>query len=186
LLSSFLFSSPTTYRLFYRPNSKPRVVGKDPHVHQIELELETWKRKTKSMHSIEGLASLQGKYLALDKPLTWNQARSECSSRGMELATINNLHENNEALELARRTCGHVTSVLAGWDLCAWIGLNDYEHEGTLVWASGANNLYRNFVKGEPNNMGDEDGMALCWQFDGGWIDYSNTGTLPCMLCEKK
>ena len=43
---------------------------------------------------------------------------------------------------------------------------------------------YQNFVKGEPNNMGDEDGMAVCWTFNGQWIDYSNGARLPCFLCE--
>ena len=172
----------------YEGHGKPKVIGKDPHVYEIEMELENWKRKTASVHAKFGLKSKTGKYVAFDKPYRWNQARAECKKRGMELATIRNPSENVEALELARRTCGHVTSGdhMAGWDLCGWIGLNDFEKEGTLVWSNvKESSAYRNFVKGEPNNMGDEDGMALCWQFDGKWIDYQNKGTLPCMLCEK-
>ena len=64
------------------------------------------------------------------------------------------------------------------------MGLNDYKEEGTLVWESHSDAAYRNFVEGEPNNMGDEDGMAVCWTFDGKWIDYSNAESLPCLLCE--
>ena len=151
----------------------------------IEIELENWKRNTKSMHSVDGVASDTGRYLALDKSLTWHQARSECKARNMELATIRDATENSEALVVAQKTCGHVTSVMAGWDLCAWIGLNDYDLEGTLVWADGSKSNYQNFVSGEPNNLGDEDGMALCWTFQGQWIDFSNTGSLPCILCQK-
>ena len=177
---------PSFLHLNSSTNQQPPVIGKDPHVHEIEVELENWKRMTKSLHSIQGVRSSSGKYLALDKPLTWNRARAECTSRNMELATITNLEENAEALQVATRTCGHVTSSMAGWDLCAWIGLNDYQIEGTLVWASGSKSEYQNFVNGEPNNLGDEDGMALCWTFDGKWIDFSNDGRLPCMLCEAK
>ena len=49
---------------------------------------------------------------------------------------------------------------------------------------SHSSTSYKNFVEGEPNNMGDEDGMAVCWTFDGKWIDYSNAESLPCFLCE--
>jgi len=177
------YKSDTHYE---KSNQIPRVTGKDPHVHDIETELENWKRATASMHSVNGLTSFSGRYVAFDKPLTWNRARAECKSRNMELATLSNDGDNQEAFDVASKTCGHVTaSQMGGWDLCAWIGLNDYEEEGSLVWADGSLNKYRNFVPGEPNNMGDEDGMALCWTFEGKWVDFSNDAPLPCFLCEK-
>ena len=138
------------------------------------------------MYGKHGLTSPSGRYTAFDRPLMWTQARSYCSSLGMNLATIANSLDNEEVAKLTTRTCGHVMSRIAGWDLCAWIGLNDFKTEGTLVWSSGSTSQYRNFVKGEPNNMGDEDGMALCWTFQGRWIDYQNEGSLPCFVCQKK
>jgi hypothetical protein len=87
------------------PNQTPLVTGKDPHVQTIEAELENWKRATASMHSINGLKSSSERFLAFDKPLTWNRARAECTSRNMELATISNDHDNQEIFELASKTC---------------------------------------------------------------------------------
>ena len=108
-----------------------------------------------------------------------------CKQRGhSHLATIKDAADNGNVLQLAKETCGHVKSTSGGWDLCGWIGLNDFKEEGHNVWASDWSGSYTNFLNGEPNNHGDEDGMALCWAFDGNWIDYSNDDSLPCFICE--
>ena len=95
------------------------------------------------------------------------------------------LEINGKITESVEGLCGNFLSVLDGWDLCAWIGLNDYALEGHFIWDSTmvATPDFRNFLPGEPNNMGDEDGIALCWERGGRWIDFQNSGKLPS-VCE--
>ena len=59
------------------------------------------------------------------------------------------------------------------------------------MWSSGyvrrGDQMFKNFLDGEPNNMNNqEDGMAICWNMDGKWIDFSNNNDLPCFVCEVK
>ena len=42
-----------------------------------------------------------------------------------------------------------------------WIGLNDINHEGRFVWASGSTSRYRNWNGKEPNNLGNEDCVQI-------------------------
>ena len=148
---------------------------------KIERRLLTWQRSQAKRHSEDGI-SVKG-FTAFDIPLGWHDARAFCRKKGMDLATIKSEHENDDALLAAKKACQHIPSRASGWDLCAWHGLNDFAEEGQQVWSSGLESNYRNFLEGEPNNMNEEDGMALCWSFQGKWIDYSNDGELPCLLC---
>ena len=94
--------------------------------------------------------------------------------------------DQNEALrKLSASTCGGVPTKINGWDLCAWIGLNDFAQEGVFEWVGPRDSKFRNFLEGEPNNMnGEEDGISLCWNMKGKWIDMSNKAMLPCYICE--
>ena len=79
---------------------------------------------------------------------TWNQARAHCQSQGGNLATISNMEENSA-----------VANTISGYS--AWIGLNDMSSEGNFVWADGDDSTYRNFLPGEPNEMGSEDCVEI-------------------------
>lgn len=163
--------------------------GSASAVSEVVLEIEAEKtnidRKMHAKFSETGVSHPGSRFTAFDKPLSWTSASAFCKSKGKRLATILSGRDNEEATSLAREACGHTRSQFGGWDLCAWIGLNDFKEEGKLVWESSSSTEYTNFLEGEPNNMGDEDGMAVCWTFNGQWIDYSNSQSLPCLLCEK-
>ena len=130
------------------------------------------------------------RFKATFEPHTWVEANELCRTLGMRLATVRSAVENAAATRMAETVCSpYYTSRQNGWDLCAWIGLNDFRREGHLEWVKGAGAAeFRNFLAGEPNNAGGhEDGVAVCWfegQANGKWIDYSNADRLPCTLCE--
>ena len=170
----------------YRSDTNFKELGRASPKSMVENRLEIWRRK----HSVrfnEGVTD--DKYTAYDRSMSWHAAEKFCASKQQHLATIRNPTENTAVWKLSRKACGHVKTTLAGWDLCAWIGLNDFDEEGHLVWSSGyvkrGDQMFKNFLDGEPNNMNNqEDGMAICWNMDGKWIDFSNNNDLPCFVCE--
>mmetsp|Transcript_30230 Transcript_30230/g.78140 ORF Transcript_30230/g.78140 Transcript_30230/m.78140 type:complete len:215 (-) Transcript_30230:396-1040(-) len=165
---------------------------------RIEQEIEVFKREHGASHR-EG--KRQGRFVAFDRHTTWTEAQSMClrlreeadleglglqasDIKSPNLATIANEDENTAVKELTEKTCGHVTSMMNGWDLCAWTGLNDAKEEGEFEWVDGSVSSYRNFYDGEPNNMNDEDYVGACWSLQGKWIDLGVAFELPCVLCE--
>jgi GR25 family glycosyltransferase involved in LPS biosynthesis len=173
----------------YHSDTDFKELGRASPKSMVENRLELWRRKNRIKYP---KGNTIGKYTAYDKSMLWKDAEQACQAKGQHLVTIKNVHENEQVEKLVKNTCGHVKSAMNGWDLCAWIGLNDYAKEGVLVWSSGYSGkmedgaFFQNFLSGEPNNMNNqEDGMALCWNMDGGkWIDFSNNGELPCYVCE--
>ena len=114
----------------------------------VDNRLALWRRKHKIKYPN---GNKIGKYTAYDTSMSWRDAEKSCQSKGQHLVTIKNINENHEVKNLAKQTCGHVKSVMAGWDLCAWIGLNDFAKEGELVWSSGYSGnadgiFFKNFV----------------------------------------
>jgi len=165
---------------------------------RIDMEMEAFKRHHASK---QGGGQKGGRFVALHRYSTWADAHSTClrlredphlDKIGVDvseitspnLATITSEEENTAAKELAEKTCGHVTSNLNGWDLCAWTGLNDVKKEGQFEWVDGSISSYRNFYDGEPNNQNDEDYVGACWYLRGKWADFGATFELPCILCE--
>ena len=172
----------------YRSDTNFKEMGRASPKSMVENRLALWRRKHKIKYPN---GNKIGKYTAYDTSMSWRDAEKSCQSKGQHLVTIKNINENHEVKNLAKQTCGHVKSVMAGWDLCAWIGLNDFAKEGELVWSSGYSGnadgiFFKNFLPGEPNNVNNqEDGMAICWNMDEGkWIDFSNNAPLPCLVCE--
>lgn len=166
----------------YKSDTDIGTLGRASPKGMVENRLEAWRRSNNVKFANGNEAS---GYTAYDISLPWKEAEKMCRKKGHKhLATIKSFGENQRVLALVTETCSHVKSTIGGWDMCSWIGLNDFQNEGHNLWASGWRGPYTNFLEGEPNNHGDEDGMALCWTFDGQWIDYSNDNSLPCFVCE--
>ena len=118
-----------------------------------------------------------GKYYALTSAYgDWHAAEAKANSLGGHLVAVNNEAENNFLVQ-------HFATGPNALKLL-WIGLNDFETEGTFVWSNGDPVTYTNFYPGEPNDyLGIEDGvqMNLGVFYNGdpnGWNDYFNNGLL--------
>ena len=83
---------------------------------------------------------------------TWDQLRVFAQQMGGDLCTISNAAENTWVW----------TNVLTDGSK-AYIGLNDAQAEGTLVWADSSSSAYRNWRAGEPTNSSTRDYV----RFDG-------------------
>jgi len=80
---------------------------------------------------------------------TWPIAREMCVSMGLDLLKITTFAENDLALSLM---LAHNTQ-----EGNVWIGLNDFQSEGTFLWADSTNPSYVNWNMGEPNNDGGSE-----------------------------
>ena len=159
---------------------------KGGHTKRVETEYERWMAGTSNIRSGPpgSSVSIDRPFIALLGPTSWADADKACAAHGGRLASIRSAEENSKAGRLMYKQCGHVKTDLAGWDQCAWIGLNDFSEEGRREWVDRWTGPYENFVQGEPNNFNNnEDGMAMCWSFGNKWIDFSNASPLPCTLC---
>ena len=104
----------------------------------------------------------------------WENARILCTSRGYNLATVKSSQENNllHAIRSSSRSDG------------CWIGLNDISSEGTFVWSDGSDNLYRNWIVGQPNNYHNQDCVRLHGNLE--WSDLPCTHKPICFYCSTK
>ena len=99
-----------------------------------------------------------------------NDARVNCQTWGGDLASIASAGEN-AAVDSIRSSSA---------DGFCWIGLNDFDTEGTFVWSDGSGSSYRNWAVGQPNNFNDEDCAFVLPIF---WDDLPCSHTLPCYYC---
>ena len=77
----------------------------------------------------------------LIQSVDWNAARTLARSIGGDLATVNDAYEN--------QWIGDTFSAPDGRKL--FIGLNDADAEGQLVWSDGSTAAYRNWANNEPS-----------------------------------
>lgn len=97
-------------------------------------------------------------YFPVRQALSQADARSWCQARNGQLASVGSSAENTA-----------ITGMFSGGET-VWIGGNDVVTEGTWVWEDGSPWSYINWASGEPNNVGNEDCLALR-TFDAFWND---------------
>ncbi|XP_040916003.1 CD209 antigen-like protein B [Toxotes jaculatrix] len=84
----------------------------------------------------------------------WTESRTDCLSRGADLAVINNWEEQ---LNLFEHLPKLHPSVRPWWSRSGgvWVGLTDMQTEGTWVWINNVTVLDGGYwIQGEPNNYG--------------------------------
>jgi hypothetical protein len=117
---------------------------------------------------IETITYDSSTYMLIDSN-TWLNAEIEAQSLGGHLVTINSQAEN----DFLWGYWGHngSSNILTYENL--WIGLNDYDNEGTWVWASGEVESFTNWAPGEPNDAGTGEDFAHLWRhhIPGTWND---------------
>ena len=102
----------------------------------------------------------------------WVDARAACLSWGGDLVSIESAAEDD--FLTSRST------------IDVWIGANDRELEGTLVWADGSPLVYTNWGDAQPDDFGAQEDCGEKRVVDaGGWNDRPCDGTLQEFLCER-
>ncbi|XP_077323360.1 mannose-binding protein C-like isoform X2 [Lithobates pipiens] len=96
---------------------------------------------------------------------TYDEAATNCRNAGGQLASPQNLAENNAILTVRNQI---------GKD--AFLGISDKQTEGTFKYLNSVVISYRNFDSGEPNNRGKNEHCVLI-RSNGKWNDY---------ICEKR
>jgi len=88
---------------------------------------------------------------------TWTNSEAFAQTLGGHLVTINDAAENAFVLKTFGPTALGLNTTPPGL-VSLWIGLNDADIEGQLVWASDMPVTYTNWVPGQPqNSRPDED-----------------------------
>uniref|UniRef100_UPI00398E69AD macrophage mannose receptor 1-like n=1 Tax=Pristiophorus japonicus TaxID=55135 RepID=UPI00398E69AD len=72
--------------------------------------------------------------------LPWHDARDICTTKGGNLASIQNAKEQT-----------FITMTLNGFPVNVWIGLNDINRESKYLWTEGKGLVYTNWAKGYPS-----------------------------------
>ncbi|XP_033987627.1 C-type lectin BpLec-like [Trematomus bernacchii] len=68
--------------------------------------------------------------------MNWTEAQSYCRKHHTDLASVRNLAENQQIVEL-----------LSGWQSTAWIGL----YRDSWKWSDGSNSFFKYWADNEPN-----------------------------------
>ncbi|XP_045146326.1 CD209 antigen-like protein C isoform X2 [Echinops telfairi] len=109
-------------------------------------------------------------YFLSQTPTTWDTAASNCQGLGAQLVIIDSADEQD---------------FLKFWSTGkyerTWIGLTDVHSEGKWHWVDNTPLKTSFWIKGEPNNIGEEDCVEL---LKGGWND-SPCNTNNFWICEK-
>ncbi|XP_042288912.1 C-type lectin domain family 4 member K-like [Thunnus maccoyii] len=123
-------------------------------------------------YSQQGWVYINGSfyYISSNKK-TWNESRTDCLQRGMDLVVVNS-EEEQEFINRYQETM--------------WIGLTDSEREGTWKWVDGTPLTTSFWHSGEPNNHNDnEDCVETKFRDKKSWND-ADCGIRNSWICEKK
>ncbi|MBL8877838.1 MAG: hypothetical protein JNG88_01860 [Phycisphaerales bacterium] len=107
---------------------------------------------------------------------TWIEAQMAAAQLGGYLVAINDAPEN----EWVRATFANYENQARA----VWIGLSDRATEATFVWDNGDALTFSAWNGGEPNNLGNEDYVAMNEPGTGGWND-THSGDLLMAVVEK-
>jgi Lectin C-type domain len=117
-------------------------------------------------------ADARGCYLLTADTATWLDARAACVRWGGDLVRIESAAEDD--------------SLNARLTIDVWIGANDREIEGTMVWADGSPLLYSNWGDAQPDDFNAQEDCGEKRVADaGGWNDSPCDGTPRAFLCER-
>lgn len=109
-------------------------------------------------------------YRQLDALATWATARSSCQDWGGDLVEVTTPAVN----EL----------IAAEVDDSVWIGANDLQNEGEMVWVSGAPVEYANWAQAQPDDFQGEEDCVERRTPDGLWND-APCGGAKRAICER-
>jgi len=116
------------------------------------------------------LNSANGHYYYRLASSKWTAAEENAARAfGGHLVTINDSAENGYVLSNFANASGSGR---------VWLGLNDAKTEGTFVYTSGQTPSYTNWEPGEPNNVNDEDYVAM-YSGNGRWVDVQDLANPP-------
>ncbi|XP_026072463.1 CD209 antigen-like protein C [Carassius auratus] len=107
----------------------------------------------------------------------WSDSRQYCRDRGADLVIINTEEKQRFISSVVKER--------------VWIGLSDTETEGVMKWVDNSTLKQGFWLKGEPNNDGNEDCIELNYNREkSGWSPLNSWNDLPCSekkkgICEK-
>lgn len=109
-------------------------------------------------------------YRRLDVVSSWVDARSSCLDWGGDLVEITTPEEN--------------ALITAEVDGSVWIGANDRQNEGEMVWGSGAPVEYATWAPAQPDNFQGQENCVESRAPDGLWND-APCGGAKGAVCER-
>ncbi|XP_043914824.1 pulmonary surfactant-associated protein A1-like [Protopterus annectens] len=134
--------------------------------------LEKQVKKLESVMKLQGVMKTSEKYFFSNgKTMTYEDGKTECSNAGAMLAAPRNYHENEAVLKF-----------VVQYDTYAYLGISDFEKEGSFVYLDGQPIIFSKWYGGQPYN---KYGYYNCVQMyaDGTWTDYKCTASL-LIICE--
>ena len=99
----------------------------------------------------------------LTEPQSWNAAEALAVVYGGHLATIRNQDEN----DWLRATLGFADETFRRM----WIGLNDFDTQGSFEWVSGEPITFTNWSIGQPDNFSGNERVVVLDGITGEWSD---------------
>ncbi|XP_067236971.1 C-type lectin domain family 4 member D-like isoform X3 [Chanodichthys erythropterus] len=138
-----------------------------------ELTLDLESSVTSSSDQSEKKASKQENMCALDGFFTsfeeknWSDSRHFCQDRGGYLVMIKSEEKQRLVTSFMKKRINKNV----------WIGLSDTENEGIMKWVDNSTLNEGFWIKGEPNNYGDEDCVTMYLS-----PDLANWNDFPCSI----
>uniref|UniRef100_A0A4W6CGU0 C-type lectin domain-containing protein n=1 Tax=Lates calcarifer TaxID=8187 RepID=A0A4W6CGU0_LATCA len=131
----------------------------------IRDEPKTW------FESPDLLAQYYCRYRLINGALTWYEAQTFCRVKYTDLATVNNMDDENKLVATLGSHVAH-----------AWIGLRKGGGTGRWMWSDGSGIAhFTNWGDGEPNNVEGNEWCAEMSEKET-WNDLScgETKVFPC------